>query len=168
MEKLGWGSGEFPDEAPSLTDAIVGQAQDTFKDVLSFKVHQENLRGSLRDRLQASKAIPIAADCICRVAPQLWLDMAPLRLLAMKSSGDAKVFEADLATFQDLFNKLISFIKDAAIECRKLIERTDKRCEAAVTAEQRRADAAKKKLETKERNPSRWPLLPRTRGTNRR
>ena len=154
MEKLGWGSGEFPDEAPSLTDAIVGQAQDTFKDVLSFKVHQENLRGSLRDRLQASKAIPIASDCICRVDPQPWLDMASLRLLAMKSSGDAKVFEVDLATFQDLLNKLISFIKDAAIECRKLIERTDKRCEAAVTAEQRRADAAKKKLETKERKAS--------------
>ena len=151
MEKLGCGSGEFPAEAPTLTDTDVRQVQDIFTDVLTFKVHQENLRDALRDRLKANKAIPIAADYVCRVDPQMWFDMAPLRLQTMKTSGDAKVFEAELATFQDLANKLISFMKDAANECRKLIERTDKRCEAAVTAEQRRADAAKKKLETKER-----------------
>ena len=77
--------------------------------------------------------------------------MARLRLQTMKTSGDAKVFEAELATFQDLANKLISFMKGAANECRKLIERSEKRSEAAILAESRRADAAKKKLEIKER-----------------
>ena len=81
----------------------------------------------------------------------MWFDMAALRVLGIQSSGDGKVFEADLATFKDLADKLISFVKESASECRKLIERNDKKSEAAALAEVRRAAAAKTKLAKKQR-----------------
>ena len=93
----------------------------------------------------------IASDYICRIDPQLWFDMAALRVLGIQSSGDGKVIEADLATFKELVDKLISFVKESASECRKLIERNDKKSEAAALAEVRRAEAAKTKLAKKQR-----------------
>ena len=53
------------------------------------------------------------------------------------------------ATFKELVDKLISFVKESASECRKLIERNDKKSEAAALAEVRRAAAAKTKLAKK-------------------
>ena len=103
------------------------------------------MREALDQRLKANKPNPFPADFVPKAEPQMWLETSAARLLSMKSSGDAKQFEADLASFQELANKLIAFSRDSAGECCKLIERKDKKVKASKDAETRRAELAKEK-----------------------